>query len=270
MDRRKFLKKSSTGALAAAFLPLLSFTKHKTISTDKYQVKDRFYRDEKYWWLSFTINSDILSGFENSSEVDKELLINGDELTNQTIKLQYKAKSLTEKMIDSKNLHFIVYRLQKNKMDNNSYNFAKNHLGEKIVLEIHDKCHAVLRNEEKNLTISFSYGEKSQSTADCFLTTACVFHKNLPDNCYELNTLRTLREKVMLPNPKYKALIEEYEIVAPKMLLNINTASNKGEVLDHIYSYLVLPSVSLVEAGKNEEAIEHYTRFVHEMKNLYL
>ena len=270
MDRRKFLKKSSSGVLGAAFLPLLSFTKHGTLSIDKYQIKNRFYRDEKYWWLSFLINSDILSGFENSSEGDKELLINGEELTNETIKLQYKAKSLSEKTIDSKNLHFIVYELQKNKMDNNSYNFAKNHLGEEIVLEIHDQCHAVLRNEEKNLSISFSHGEKSQSTADCFLTTACVFHKNLPDNCHELNTLRILREKVMLPNPQYATLIEDYKIVAPKMLLNINSASNKSEVLDYIYSNLVLPSVSLVEAGKNEEAIDHYTLFVEEMKNLYL
>ena len=74
----------------------------------------------------------------------------------------------------------------------------------------------------------------------------------------------------MKPNAKYNFLISEYEIIAPKMLININKSSNKNEVLDYIYTHLVQPSISYIESGENEVAIEHYTHFVQAMKAHYL
>ncbi|WP_437920290.1 hypothetical protein [Sphingobacterium sp. LRF_L2] len=68
----------------------------------------------------------------------------------------------------------------------------------------------------------------------CFLTTACVYHKGLPDDCYELELLRNLRESFMKPNPDYNALITEYKVIAPLMLINIYRAENKAEILDFI------------------------------------
>ena len=54
------------------------------------------------------------------------------------------------------------------------------------------------------------------------------------------------------------------------MLLNINKAENKNDILEVIYNQLVVPSVSLVQQGKEDDAIKYYTDFVQEMKSLYL
>lgn len=56
----------------------------------------------------------------------------------------------------------------------------------------------------------------------------------------------------MLPNKNYSSLINEYKIVAPKMLANIGKADNKAEVLDSIYFNLVIPSIQFIEKGKNK------------------
>lgn len=127
-----------------------------------------------------------------------------------------------------------------------------------------------MRDSNLKLAVSFKYSDIDDAYNDCFLTSATVFHKGFSDDCKELTILRNLREKVMKPNPNYSSLISEYGIIAPKMLLNINAAANKDEILESIYENLILPSVSFVESGKNIKAIEHYTDFVYQMKKLYL
>lgn len=106
--------------------------------------------------------------------------------------------------------------------------------------------------------------------SDCFLTSACVFHKGLADDCYELQMLRQLRETVMKPTPEYNKLISEYELIAPAMLKNIYQADNKHEILDFIYDQLVLRSILLIEHNKPEQAIAYYANFVDIMKKEYL
>lgn len=267
MNRRKFLKKTSSGFAAATFLPLLSFDNKKIIEVDKYEVVDLLKKDGKEWLLNIILHPEMLLQFKESSAENREITI--DAYDDKLITMIYKAQDVEEKTIGSKNLHFITLKILENKMDFEASETAKDLLGKEIMVEIHSKCHAVLSNKKKNLEINFKYKNPTDDL-DCFLTTACVAHKNLPDNCYELNTLRKLREFVMKPNEKYKALIEEYDIVAPKMLLNINNASNKEDILEHIYTNLVLPSLAFLKLGKNEEAINYYADYVSEMKNIYL
>lgn len=106
--------------------------------------------------------------------------------------------------------------------------------------------------------------------ADCFLTSACVFHKGLSDNCYELTQLRQLREEYMRPHNIYSKLLQEYKVVAPQLLREINVAENKNQILNSIYEQLVKPAVGFLEMGEKEKAVLHYTRFVEQMKRLYL
>lgn len=266
MDRRKFLRKTSSGALAAALLPLLSFKESSLSKKDQYSVRELYKKNGKEWLISIIIIPDILTQFKESGDENKEVVI--ETFDETSIPSYYKILALTEKTVDGKNLHFLSCRLQNDKTTSENYNFAKELFGKQVEIEIHDKCHAVIRNEKMDLKINLGFEKTSES--QCFLTSACVFHKNLPDNCYELTTLRALRENVMKPHPEYQKLISEYNIIAPQMLVKINKASNKNEILDHIYSHLVLPSVSLIESGKNEEAIEYYGNFVNEMKYLYL
>lgn len=269
MNRRIFLKTSSAGALAAVSLPLLSFSNVEY--QDNYITKDLFEKNGQEYKLSFLINPELLTNFDTISDNDKVIKIIATTSAGTSITTNYKAKNIAKKTIEDKKLNFISLRAQSSEMSSEEYKFAKDTFDKEIVLELHDKCHAVLRNEKLNLKINFAYKPKSgEAKEECFLTSACVFHKNLPDNCYELSTLRSLRENNMKPNPEYLELISEYEIIAPKMLLKINNASNKNEILDHIYSNLILPSISLIESGKHTEAIEYYGNYVNEMKKLYI
>ncbi|MGA9211598.1 twin-arginine translocation signal domain-containing protein [Kaistella sp.] len=268
MNRRKFLKKSSTGVAAAALLPLLSFQSRNFLRQDLYRAAELFKENGRTWLFDFWIYPILYENFNESTPEDKNLILKGHN-DRTIIKLMYKAESLTQKTIDNKKLNFILYKIEKDKMIAGDYKFAKENFGKEIILEIHDKCHAIIRNEKLKLELKFGFSETLEEPA-CFLTSACVFQKGLPDDCKELTLLRSLRENVMKPNAKYSNLISEYEIIAPKMLININKASNKDEVLDYIYTHLVQPSVNYIESGKNEEAILHYTDFVQEMKNHYL
>ena len=267
MNRKTFLQYASAGVAAASFLPLLSFTKN--LKSSDYFMGDKFLVIKGQEWLfSFTIDSDLLSKFTETSDQTKEIKLSGNTETD----LVYKADSIIEKTIDSKNLHFITFSIIKDKLTSENFKFAKDAFGKEFIMEVHDKCHAVIRNEKLKVDLPFRYikNMSSDPDANCFLTSACVSHKGLPDDCAELMILRNLRETVMKPNPIFNQLIAEYNVIAPKMLSNIGDSENKGEILETIYSNLVLPAVNLVEEGKNEEAIAYYRDFVQEMKYLYL
>lgn len=110
----------------------------------------------------------------------------------------------------------------------------------------------------------------SDDDEDCFLTTACVHHKGLNDDCYELETLRSLREDFMRNTVEGAALIEGYAILGPSIVNAIRTASNREEIWEYLYQHLVLPGVQLTEAGRRSEAVTHYRLFVEEMEKKYL
>ena len=272
MNRKKFLKQTASGLIAASFLPLLSFTSNNRQEISKYISKKEYNINGMNWIFTFDINDILFKDFNNAKNEEKAIKINCKDDNNATLDFIYDAVSVKEKTIDDKLLHFINFKIRNGEMDKEEIKFATKNFGKSFTMEIHDKCHAVLNGDKTREEISFMFmfANDVEKDYECFLTTACVFHKGFSDNCYELTTLRSLRKNIMNPNIHYKELISEYEIIAPKMLQNINNATNKEVILDHIYDHLVLPSVSLIEAGKNEDAILHYTNYVKEMKKLYL
>ena len=54
----------------------------------------------------------------------------------------------------------------------------------------------------------------------------------------------------MKRNSEFQKLIAEYECIAPEMLININKAENKNDILEVIYNQFVVPAVSLVQQRK--------------------
>ena len=63
---------------------------------------------------------------------------------------------------------------------------------------------------------------------NCFITTACVKHYNLDDNCYQLRTLRNFRDTYLLKSLKNKQLVEEYYSIAPRLVRQLKTDKNKN------------------------------------------
>lgn len=105
---------------------------------------------------------------------------------------------------------------------------------------------------------------------DCFLTTACTAARALPDHCAELTILRTLRDSFMRPSGSGAALVDEYYRVAPSIVRGVNRRANKGKIWNLVYTDLVTPAVSLIRAGRNQEAVQLYSEYVGWMKEAFL
>ena len=109
----------------------------------------------------------------------------------------------------------------------------------------------------------------SDGKSGCFLTTACVQQKQLPDDCDELQTLRVLRDSYMNDSADGIKMIEQYKTLGPAIVQSINKCVNKNEIYDYMYANMILPSVQLVKEGRNEEAVEYYKVFVKELMAKY-
>ena len=108
-----------------------------------------------------------------------------------------------------------------------------------------------------------------KSPGGCYLTTACVNHKGLPDDCVELTTLRGFRDKYMSQTEQGKEDINEYYRTAPAIVESIDNSEEAGEVYEQLYSDVIVPCVELIQNGKNDEAYEKYKIMVKTLKEKY-
>ena len=103
----------------------------------------------------------------------------------------------------------------------------------------------------------------------CYLTSACVEAKGLPDDCMELTTLRNFRDNWLKNQPGGLAEVAEYYATAPKIVEKINALPNAKEIWGELYENLVLPCVKLIRTGKMEGAHEIYRNVARELKSEY-
>lgn len=111
---------------------------------------------------------------------------------------------------------------------------------------------------------------KSGSGGGCYLTTACVETKNLPDDCRELTVLRTFRDEYLANQPTGKAEIQEYYETAPKIVGVIDNQSDRKEIYEKLYNNTILPCVELIEKGNNAEAYGKYKEMVQKLKRQFM
>lgn len=109
----------------------------------------------------------------------------------------------------------------------------------------------------------------SDDAEDCFLTTACVKHKRLPDDTNELQTLRYLRDVHMTGAQEGELLIRQYRVEGPAIVKAINNCCNKEDIYEYMHQEMILPSVRLVQQRRFEEAIDYYKTFVKALKEAY-
>ena len=82
----------------------------------------------------------------------------------------------------------------------------------------------------------------------CFIVTACIKARNLPNDCDELMTLRDYRDNYVLKMPNGKKEVSIYYAIAPKVVAAINKRSNSNEIYESIYTDLVVPCMELVKS----------------------
>ena len=109
-----------------------------------------------------------------------------------------------------------------------------------------------------------------QDDSNCFLTTACIRTKNLPDNCYELKILREFRDGYIMGLPDGAAMIKRYYEIAPQIVKRISGQLNATEIYQEIYNRVIVPCVHLIERRENEKAYECYKDMVTQLQAKYL
>ncbi len=99
----------------------------------------------------------------------------------------------------------------------------------------------------------------------CYITTAVCESLGRDDDCYELNLLRNFRDGYMLTTKGGEQMVEQYYETAPAIVSAINTRSDSAEVYKDIYNEYILPCISMIEAGKMEECMNHYKDMVEHL-----
>jgi hypothetical protein len=103
----------------------------------------------------------------------------------------------------------------------------------------------------------------------CFITTACCDLIGLPDDCWELATLRRFRDEVMLPSADGRADVARYYRLAPAILAAMHAAQQERRLLG-IYTRYILPSAVAARFGFHRTARRLYTGMMTELTRRYL
>lgn len=112
-------------------------------------------------------------------------------------------------------------------------------------------------------------GSSEDDSGSCFVTTACVRLRGLPDNCRELRALRKLRDHHMLMTATGRSNVNSYYRLAPRIVAAIEQSPNPSAELTFIYRTCVVPTVSLVEHGQFDAAQEYYEKHVRKIAARY-
>ena len=88
----------------------------------------------------------------------------------------------------------------------------------------------------------------------------------LSDDCFELQTLRSLRDTHMSKTEAGRHLISVYALVAPAILDSLATNQRKA-FFQKAYVRYILPAVFLTKFGLHTSAVNVYVHFVRDMAN---
>lgn len=93
---------------------------------------------------------------------------------------------------------------------------------------------------------------------DCFLTTAACDMLGLPDDCWELTSLRRLRDQHLRATAQGRAMIDAYYREAPAIAERLTHSAGGRRRLIGIYWCTVLPCAVLMHLGAPRLAVRLY------------
>ena len=103
---------------------------------------------------------------------------------------------------------------------------------------------------------------------ECFLTTACVHYYQLPDNAYELETLRHYRDTYLLSQENGRDLVKEYYRIAPQIVRRIQLDTSFALVYKYIFKQITKACKSIAK-NQPDAAKETYSLMVTTLKRKY-
>ncbi len=112
-------------------------------------------------------------------------------------------------------------------------------------------------------------GSSSSSRGGCFLTSACMEAKGLPDDCDELETMRRYRDEVLARQTGGKEEINRYYAIAPDIVENINKRKDAKEIWQRVYDEMVAPCVAYIKAAEYDQAFALYRDYALRLEAQY-
>lgn len=166
---------------------------------------------------------------------------------------------------DCGNLFSFSYK-DKEFYDNKGYNYPKRCTS----------CRKTKNNPTPSPSVFFNTPPKPTYKPDpeptqkgwCFLTTVACEYYDLPDNCYELETLRAYRDNWLYKQPNGPALIEQYYELAPNIVEKIKVSENYANLCEMIMIQYIDPCVELIQNGEMEQCKNLYINMCDEMLHL--
>lgn len=101
----------------------------------------------------------------------------------------------------------------------------------------------------------------------CFLTTACVDYYGLPDNCYQLTTLRNFRDTYM--TKEFPHLVNRYYQIAPFIVDSLKESPNKEIIFKKLFDKINL-ACKAIEQKNFEKAKRIYIDEVNRITTLFI
>ena len=114
----------------------------------------------------------------------------------------------------------------------------------------------------------WSFKER-ESGGGCYLTTLTCNILGYSDNGSILNTMRRFRDDVMSKSSKYKELLEEYDLLGPKLVMCIEADSKKQALAMQMKSMYILPVYESLKRKDYEKAVAEYKEMVLYLKKHY-
>ena len=112
---------------------------------------------------------------------------------------------------------------------------------------------------------------KSQGkSGGCFITTAVCDTLGKPDDCYELTMFRDFRDNWMAVQADGESLIQEYYVVAPKIVSAINQFPNAKEIYQNIWDKSLSGCLRYIEQGNMLACKEKYVEMVQKLRKKYI
>ena len=110
-----------------------------------------------------------------------------------------------------------------------------------------------------------------RATGGCFITTAvCSDTPNKPDNCHELEAMRSFRDNWLRKQPNGEAEIDEYYTIAPQIVMAINAQKNAKEIYKDIHGKYILACVDFTDSGDDVSCYKLYRTMIDHLSQQYV
>lgn len=133
---------------------------------------------------------------------------------------------------------------------------------QKITYKCKEKCcykklddHACSSFKELRTTGSYT-------PSGCYITTIICDILGYEDNCELLTILRNFRDNTLKKDPKYLALLLEYDKIGPMISQGIHNEKNNDRFCLGLMQYFLIPCANLIKEEKIDEAVDAYKNMV--------